>query len=314
MQKGLFSDATPFTQLIVLGFTMVTCFLLLMILGVLFAPLIPGIQITDFLQDVNNSEMEKNLNLIRYYQIILGIGLFIIPALFAAYLFSGTVAGYFGLERTSSVKWFVLALLLMLAAIPCINLMAALNEMISFPSILSGLEQRLKDFEEAAQKSTKLFLNVDGIGGMFFNIFMIAFLPAIGEELIFRGLLHKIIVQWTGNIHVTIIICGFLFSLMHLQFYGFFPRWLLGVMFGYLLVWSGTIWLPIFAHFVNNTMAVVFSFLIHKGIVPEKVENLGTSFNEIPVTIVITAVAVWLLWKIYASSLQGTKQANIADY
>ena len=314
MQKGLFSDATPFTQLIVLGFTMVTCFLLLMILGVLFAPLIPGIQITDFLQDVNNSEMEKNLNLIRYYQIILGIGLFIIPALFSAYLFSGTVASYFGLERTSSVKWFVLALLLMLAAIPCINLMAALNEMISFPSILSGLEQRLKDFEEAAQKSTKLFLNVDGIGGMFFNIFMIAFLPAIGEELIFRGLLHKIIVQWTGNIHVTIIICGFLFSLMHLQFYGFFPRWLLGVMFGYLLVWSGTIWLPIFAHFVNNTMAVVFSFLIHKGIVPEKVENLGTSFNEIPVTIVITAVAVWLLWKIYASSLQGTKQANIADY
>jgi len=299
MQKGLFSGSSPFTQLIMIGFIMVTCVLLLMFAGILFVPLILGIPITELLNGANNGEMEQNLNLMRYMQTLQSFGLFIIPAFFAAYLFSGTAAGYYDLGRTTRAKWFGATLLLMLAAIPCINLMAALNEMIVFPKCLSGLEQRPKDFEEAAQQTTKLFLNVDGIGGMFFNIFMIALLPALGEELIFRGLLQKVFAKWTGNVHVAIVITGFLFSLMHLQFYGFFPRWLLGVMFGYLLVWSGTIWLPIFAHFVNNAVAVFFSYMICKGVISEKVEDFGASFSDIPFTIVTTAVAAWLLWKIY---------------
>ena len=299
MQKGLFSGSSPFNQLIMLGFCMVTCFLLLMFAGILFAPLVLGVSFTEVFNGISKGEMEQNLNLMRYLQTLQGLGLFIIPAFFAAYLFSGKAFGYFGLQRATSAKWFWATLLLMLAAIPCINLMAALNEMIVFPKCLAGLEQRFKDFEETAQQATKLFLHVDGIGGMFINIFMIAILPALGEELIFRGLLQKILAKWTGNIHIAIIVSGFLFSLMHLQFYGFLPRWLLGVMFGYMLVWSGTIWLPIFAHFVNNAVAVLFSYMINNGVIPEEVEEFGASFSEIPITIVTTAIAVWVLWKMY---------------
>ena len=299
MRKGLLEGSSPITQLIMLCFCMITCFLMLMFIGILFAPLILGIPATELINGVNNGTMEQNLNLMRYLQTLQGFGLFIIPAFFAAYLFSGMPVGYFGLERATSAKWFGATLLLMLAIIPCINLLTALNEMIVFPKSLSGLEQRLKDFEDAAQQATKLFLNVDNAGGMFFNIFMIALLPALGEELIFRGLLQKIFIKWTGNIHVAIFITGFLFSFIHLQFYGFFPRWLLGVMLGYLLVWSGTIWLPIFAHFVNNASAIIFSYMIQKGVIPEGVEEFGASFGEIPVTIITTAIATWLLWKFY---------------
>jgi len=299
MLKGLFESSSPFTQLIILGFCMVTSFLLTICIGVIFAPLILGIPITEFLNSFSNSGMEQNLNQMRYMQTLYSFSTFIIPAFLAAYLFSRTVTGYFGLERITPVNWYVAVLFLMLASIPFINLLASLNEMIVFPKSLSGLEQRLKDFEEGAQQATKLFLNVDSAGGIFFNIFMIALLPAVGEELIFRGALQKIFTRWTGNIHTAIVICGFLFSLMHFQFYGFFPRWLLGVMFGYLMVWSGTIWLPIFAHFVNNAVAVFFSCMIHKGIISEKVEYIGASFGDIPVTIVTTTVAAWLLWKIY---------------
>ena len=98
---------------------------------------------------------------------------------------------------------------------------------------------------------------------------------------------------------VAIIITGFMFSLMHMQFYGFFPRWLLGAVFGYLLVWSGTMWLPIFAHFVFNTVAVVLSYLIYQKVIPEEVEVFGTSWKEIPVTIVAAIICVWVLWKMY---------------
>jgi len=299
MLKGLFSASSPFTQFIMLGFCMIASFLLAILIGVLFVPLILDIPFADFFKNFDNSEIEQNLNLMRYRQVIFGIGLFIIPALVAAYLFSNAVSGYFGLKRAPSAKWFVATMLLMLMSIPFINLLSSLNEMIVFPKSLSGLEQRLKDFEDVAQQATKLFLNADGIGGMFFNIFMIALLPALGEELIFRGVLQKIFTRWTGNVHIAIMICSLMFSLMHFQFYGFFPRWLLGVLLGYLMIWSGTIWLPIFAHFVNNTVAALCYYMIGKGIISEKIEDYGASFSDIPVTIVTTAVAILLFWKIY---------------
>ena len=306
MQKGLFSEASPFTQLIMLVFIMMACSLLLMLAGILLAPLITGISLSDLKFMFDSNQAGLHLNLMRYLQTLQGIGLFIIPAFIAAYLFSGTMesstqltaAGYLELNRTMPVTWFGAVLLLMLMAVPCINLLATLNEMIVFPESLSGLEQRFKNLEEAAQQATKLFLEVDHVGWMFFNILMIAVLPALGEEMIFRGLIQKIFIRWTGNKHVAIIVTGFLFSLIHFQFYGFFPRWLLGVMFGYLMVWSGTLWLPIFAHFVNNAAAVILSWLIHHGVIPEEIEFFGSTWGDIPVTMIATIIAAWLLWKI----------------
>ena len=301
MLKGLFAGASPFSQLIMLAFIMMVCVMLFVLTGILIAPVVLGFPYAELMNVFNNSEADQYLNLMRYIQVLQCIGLFVVPAFIAAYLFSGSATKYLSLNKTTTSKWFSGVLLLMLAAVPCINLLATLNEMIVFPKSLSGLEQLFKDFEDAARQLTELFLNVDHAGVMLFNIFMIAILPALGEELIFRGLLQKIFTRWTGNIHTAIFLTGFLFSLMHLQFYGFFPRWLLGVMFGYLLVWSGTLWLPIFAHFVNNTVAVIVSYLIQKEIIPEKVETIGADWQDVPVIIVTSAVCVWLLWKMYKS-------------
>jgi len=293
---------------------MVTCYLLFTFTGMLLASLILGIPFIELMNSSSGVNALQNLNLMRYVQVLQHIGLFIIPAFFAAYLFSGNATGYLRLRKIRTLNgdalnkvkpaiWFGAVLLLMLAAIPFINLLAALNEMIVFPESMSGLEQRLRFAEETAQQIIKLFLNVDHAGGMLFNIFMMAILPALGEELIFRGVIQKIFIRWTGNIHVGIIITGLLFSLFHFQFYGFFPRWLLGIMFGYLMVWSGTIWLPVFAHFVNNVVAVFLSYLIHQGTISETIEEIGANQTDIPVTIAATAICAWLLWKIYRSRM-----------
>lgn len=299
MRKGLFEDSSPFTQLIMLVFCMVTCVLLFMLIGLLLASFVFGVPIAELMIVPNGGKAALHLNLMRYLQILQGVGFFVVPSFFAAYLFSGKASAYLKLNQTVPSKWFGAVLLLMLAAIPCINLIITLNELIVFPKSLSGFEQRLRNLEEAARQLTELFLKVDHAGGMFFNIFMIALLPAIGEELIFRGILQKIFTRWTGNLHVAIIVSGFLFSLMHMQFYGFFPRWLLGVMFGYLLVWSGTLWLPIFAHFVNNAVAVFVSFFIHKGLISDQLEIIGSTWKDIPLTIVALVMCVWLLQKMY---------------
>lgn len=297
MLKGLFADSSPFTMLVMLVFTMMVCFLLFTFTGIMLAPLLFGVSVDEIVNGCNS------LNQMRYLQTLFSISIFIIPAFIAAYLFksSGAVS-YFGLQRAVSVKWFGATLLLMLMIVPFINLLVALNEMIVFPESLARLEQWLKDSEENIRQSTKLFLNVDNAGGVLFNIFMIAMLPAIGEELIFRGVLHNIFVKWYGNIHIAIIVTGFLFSAMHIQFYGFFPRWLLGVMFGYLMVWSGSIWLPIFAHFVNNALAVLAYFLIQKRTIPEEVETFGANWADIPVTVLATSICAGLLWIMYRKS------------
>jgi uncharacterized protein len=143
---------------------------------------------------------------------------------------------------------------------------------------------------------------------------MIAILPAIGEELMFRGVIQRIFTNWTKNYHWGIWISAFLFSAMHMQFYGFLPRMLLGGMFGYLLVWSGTMWVPILAHFVNNTMGVLGYYLIDKGTITKDIEEWGTGTEQIPLLIFSIVLSGLLLFLIYRNQPNKIKMpANQID-
>ena len=296
MQKGFLVGSSPVTMFLMLCFAMVVSVMIVLFAGTLLAPLVLGIPMEEFMEILNDGGTMRHINVARYMQTLTNISFFIIPAFIAAYMFSDNVLEYLGLRQGAHTKWFVATLFVMLTAIPCINMLVTLNEMIVFPKSLAALEKWFMNYEFEAQNTTRLFLSVDNTSGLLFNIFMMALLPAIGEELIFRGLLHKIFLRWTGNVHIAIIVTGLLFSLMHLQFYGLFPRWLLGVMFGYMLVWSGTIWLPVFAHFVNNAVIVVIFYFIHKEVIPGEIETLGTSSSDLPLIIFSTALCVVLLY------------------
>ena len=108
-----------------------------------------------------------------------------------------------------------------------------------------------------------------------------ALLPALGEEFIFRGILQRLLKDWLKNIHVAIFITGFLFGAMHMQFYGLLPRMILGVIFGYLFYWSGSIWVPVFAHFINNSGAIVVSWLSNIGLISQKYQDFGSTGNMV---------------------------------
>ena len=105
---------------------------------------------------------------------------------------------------------------------------------------------------------------------------LIAILPALGEELFFRGIVQRIFISWTKNPLLGIIIGAFLFSFMHLQFYGFIPRFYLGIIFGLIYFWSGSIWLPILAHFLNNAAAVIILFIYGHETVGKDIDTIGT--------------------------------------
>jgi membrane protease YdiL (CAAX protease family) len=129
------------------------------------------------------------------------------------------------------------------------------------PSWLSGIEDWMMDKEKMADNLIDSLINSGSFWVMILNLFTIAFIPAIAEELIFRGVLQRIFGRLFKSLQAGIWFTAILFSAVHLQFYGFLPRFILGLTFGYLFFWGGILWLPIIAHFINNAFPVIYTYI-----------------------------------------------------
>jgi membrane protease YdiL (CAAX protease family) len=130
-----------------------------------------------------------------------------------------------------------------------------------FPDWLSGVEKWMEEKEDYANGIINQALFAPSFATMILNLFIIAILPAVGEEFFFRGVLQKILIKLFKSGHVGIWVTAFIFSAIHFQFFGFVPRFILGLIFGYLFFWSGTLWLPVISHFINNAVPVIMAYI-----------------------------------------------------
>ena len=275
-----FRGMKPFSQLMFSIFVIISSFLAFLVISFVVAIPLFGVDSIMNLPLINDFNNPDSIRILKYFQVVQSIGVFIIPPFILGWLFNGDIAQYLSLNKNINFASVLLVLVLSFAASPFINLIGDLNENMRLPDWLSGMENWMKNTEEKAAELTEIFLKVETTGGLMFNIFMIAFLPAIGEELLFRGVIQRIFTNWTRNFHWGIWISAILFSALHMQFYGFIPRMFLGVLFGYLLVWSGSIWLPIVAHFINNGIAVIAMYMIDKGLLSSDIEDIGTTSDS----------------------------------
>lgn len=221
----------------------------------------------------------------KMVQLIASIGTFIVPAHIFSLLVLGDYKSYFGFDKTSSVKLLLLACVTMICAQPLINAMGVLNEHMSFPAFMKSIEDWMRDAEDKNAIATERFLKMDTMSDLLLNIFIVGVIPAIGEEMFFRGAMQKTLVEWTRNPHKAVWISAIIFSAIHIQFYGFFPRMVLGALFGYMMVWSGSIWLPVVAHFTNNAGGVILSYLIQREYLPKGADELGSQSGQLLYTI-----------------------------
>ena len=213
-----------------------------------------------------------NIHYIKSVQALQTISVFLLPPLVVAYLWSDQPCRYLRLQGSScpTAVWWLVPLSMLVAA-PGINLLAYLNQQLALPAFLQPLEDLMKQLEQQAETLTLRFLQVKSFGALLINLFVMALLPAIGEELTFRGLLLRRVT------HVTIWAVAILFSAFHFQFYGFVPRMLLGALFGYTLCWTGSLWIPIAMHFTNNAATVIAYWVIYNNnLNPDAVEAFGT--------------------------------------
>lgn len=204
---------------------------------------------------------------LKWLQLLQTIGTFLLPPIFCAWLWSDDHRPFVWLRMNRGLSWqtALLAIIIMVCAIPGINLLADMNSRIHLPECLASLEQTLRAQEDAAAALTERFLQADNLATMLLNVGLLALLPAFAEELSFRGTLQQIITNGQrpkANSHLAIWLTAFVFSAIHFQFYGFVPRMLMGAMFGYVFVWTGSLWAPILMHFTNNGVAVVSYYLM----------------------------------------------------
>jgi membrane protease YdiL (CAAX protease family) len=298
MLKPSFEHLSHAGRMVLLLFVILICLLISSLSGLLAGMIFWG---TDIIALLTTADV-NNLNYIaaaKFTQIISHLGIFAISALLFASVNSANTWIYLGLDQKPKIQATIVTIVLIFVVSPWIGYVYDINQAMQLPDFLAGVQQWMKNSEETATRLTEGFLNNPSVGGFIINILMIGIVPAIGEELLFRGVIQKLFGQWTGNIHIAIIISALLFSAMHLQFFGFFPRFALGLLFGYLFYWTGSLWLPILAHFINNTMAVVVAYFYEQGLTATNAEDFGKTDNLffVVLSVVITAALCFFLYR-----------------
>ncbi len=174
------------------------------------------------------------------------------------------------------------------------------NMNLKFPEFLKEFESWARDAEDRTAKLTEVMTNFKTTGDLMIGLIVIALLPAIGEELVFRGMFQNEFMRASGNIHLAIWLSAIIFSTIHFQFYGFVPRVLLGALFGYLYFWSGNLLIPMFAHFFNNAFGVIMIYLHHEKITDLNVEdNTAAPLPYVILNIVLTVGILYYFRKHY---------------
>ncbi len=257
-------NKNPFLQLLLI---VMLCLVSVTLFSLLGSVLTIGFYDVDVSQ-LYSFESSDALGSLKLFQLLSAVGLFLIPPLVYSKIISGNMWGGLTLDKFGKPSSYILVLLLMIVVAPFISWIVELNSAVVFPDFLNEIESWMKESEQSAERLTKAFLTFNGFGAFLYVLLIVGIVPAIGEELLFRGVLQKIFVSWANNKHIGIWVTAILFSALHMQFYGFFPRMLLGVMFGYLLVWTGSLWLPILGHFINNGSVVLMAYLY-----PELINN-----------------------------------------
>jgi len=304
MRLGL-QNRHPLLQLLAFLGLALGCFILVMVLGAFAGMSIWG---DDFILSVSGDPIgSQYLSYMKYWQILSHFGMFIIPALIFGWLAGGKTLTYFTLNKGASLWLLLLSVLIILLSQPLISWMGELNAGITFSDHYAGLEAWMKKTEQQAADMTKMFMSVSDMQGLLINLFMMAVIPAIGEELVFRGILQRLIQNLFGRPWIAILSSAIIFSAFHLQFYGFIPRFYLGLILGYTFYRTGRLWIPIVIHFVNNAMAVFVYWLCERGTLTIAPEEFG-NFNDKPYVIIIATITMIVAMVLFKMSSGKTSE------
>ena len=259
MDSKLLNSKLTFGQRLTLLFS---CFILGLIMTTLFVLIINSTSLTP----------QKGIIISTVLQNVIA---FILPAAITVVFISSNALQFLQLHKAPSLKAIAAMIGTYLVMIPAFNLLVDWNKGITFPESLSAIEQYLRAAENAAEAVTNSLIQNNGPLALILVILTVGVLTGFAEEVFFRGALLRIFESRPVRIHAAIWITAVVFSAMHMQFFGFFSRIVLGALFGYALWWSGSLWVPIIGHILNNSMVVILNHIHTPGTPPLAIDTIG---------------------------------------
>ncbi|WP_199121265.1 CPBP family intramembrane glutamic endopeptidase [Pedobacter sp. ASV28] len=234
------------------------------------------------------------------------LGLFLSPALFLGIVEGRKPHQFYGLKIPKG-NLLLLVAILSVCWMPIMGLVNELNQKMVFPDFLKGLEAWMRAMEDEGAKTTEAILKMKTITDLLVNLLVIAIVPAICEEFIFRGAIQRTLFRMIDNPHVAIWTAAIIFSTIHFQFYGFVPRMLLGAAFGYVYFWTGSLWYAIFAHFLNNAYAVFVAFYLQvNNLSYTKADDIQMPWYGYLISVILTLALFKLLKDRTENKLEST--------
>ena len=246
------------------------------------------------IEDLQNMDLiMANASAVRAMAFANQLFTFMLPGAFLAFiLFKEKWLAFLGLKtdpdfpqnKKINPKVLLLTVLLMVFSWPITQFLYLLNTELPLPDMLMNME-------DSTNALIQTMLDIDGPLELLLMLIIIALTPAIGEELVFRGLLQNIFRYNKINIHLSVLFSAIVFSAIHLQFQGFLPRFFLGMILGYFLAYGGSLWLAIFAHFLFNGSQVIASYFMGEEMNLES----GPEWADFNPIIFIIATALFIL-------------------
>lgn len=214
----------------------------------------------EYISDINNWDYSKpgTVILIRGLLLIQFISLFIIPPFLYAFFSDPRPGKYLGF-RDSKALYFLLGVAVLFVSLPLVELTGVFNQ--SLVPETTDLGKWMEKSEEDASRQLAFLLQRNNLNDLLLNLLFIAGFAGFGEEVFFRGILQRIFIKLFKSPLAGIILTAIIFSAIHIQFYGFIPRFILGILLGLIYWYSGSIWPAIFAHFIYDAFFVVLVFL-----------------------------------------------------
>lgn len=289
--KGYFENSSNFVKLFILLAIVLTC----TILGVCVS--------TVYLLAFKSADTVANTQALLFLQ---NGCLFVLSPFIAQYLlWKAPLKEALGFY-SPKLPVLLLGIFSIFSITPFIEMLTTWNSEMHLPDSMKAIEQWMINSEKAAEAVTQQLLGARGWGNFFINVIVIGVMAGVGEELTFRGVLQKFFIGWTKNTHAGVLITAFIFSAIHLQFFGFAPRFALGALLGYMFAFSGNIWIPIIAHTLNNVMVVIASNNVLSG-ESKAIEDLKEFHSPVCLGILSLAFVCFLMTALKKRSRSKTE-------
>ena len=310
MRRPILEGLAPFPMFIFSSLTVLFTGLLFQLLGVVTATLVYPLSF-DELSFITGIDDPVVIAAAKWIQIVGGLGTFVFSSLLLSFLYTGSWTGYFRFRTYSDPAAWGLVVLMVFLGLPFVNYLTEINQQVTLP--FEGLNSFFRGLEDQTELFMRKFVETSTWQGLLVNILMIAMIPAIGEELVFRGLLQRHFTEMTKNPHVAILITSAIFSLVHFQLFSFLPRFFLGLILGYLYLYGRSLWFPVLYHLVNNGTGVLFYFLYYRETTGDGLETIGTS-ELVPVAALVSLLSVTAVMVIWVLRVKRVNQTVPHDW